>query len=74
VNALLELVCVRPFDYRPGIYVEFPAIDGKAEGERTVGRLWHRWEENIKVQLNTNRTGVCEMDLSGLGHGQQAVR
>jgi len=73
VNALLDLVCVRLCDQCPEVYVEFDQLIhavGKAEGKRTVGRLWCRWEHNVKV----NRAAVCEMDLSGLGHGQLAVR
>jgi hypothetical protein len=40
---------------------------GRPEGKRTLGRNWHRWEDNIKLDLREigNRWG--EVDLAGSG-------
>jgi hypothetical protein len=32
---------------------------GKPEGRRPVGRPWHRWEDNIKIDLQ----GIYWIDL-----------
>jgi len=30
----------------------YRVVVGKAEGQRLLARLWHRWEENIKIDLS----------------------
>jgi len=32
---------------------------GKHEGKRPLGRSWHRWEDNIKMDLRDVEWGVC---------------
>jgi hypothetical protein len=37
---------------------------GKPEGKRPLGRLRHRWEDTIEIDLNRNRVGTCGLDAS----------
>jgi hypothetical protein len=39
---------------RGGIY---RVLEGKPEGKRPLGRLRHRWEDNIKMDLKEVRCG-----------------
>jgi hypothetical protein len=41
-------------------------VDGKAEGDRTLGRRRHNWEDDIKIELK-EYGGRCELDSSSLG-------
>jgi len=40
---------------------------GKPEGKRPLGRLRHRWEDTIEIDLNRNRVGTCGLDAPGSG-------
>jgi hypothetical protein len=43
-------------------------LPGKPEGNRALGRLTHRWEDNIKTDSETNRLGGCVLDYSASGY------
>ena len=45
---------------------------GKPEGRRPLGRPRHRWEENIKMDLQEVGCGGYELDRAGSGKGQVA--
>jgi len=38
---------------------------GRAEGKRPFGRPWHRWEGNIKLDLQELGWGEHGLNLSG---------
>jgi hypothetical protein len=42
---------------------------GKSEGRRPLGRLRHRWVDNIKMILREIGWGWYGLDLSGSGEG-----
>ena len=44
---------------------------GKPEGKRPLGTPRHRWEDNIKVDLQEERLGYG-LDSAGSGQGQVA--
>jgi hypothetical protein len=37
---------------------------GKQEENRSPGRPIHRWEDNIKLDLNRNKMGLCGLNSS----------
>ena len=41
---------------RRGVY---RVLVGKAEGKGTFGRIWSRWEDNFKMNLQELGCGVC---------------
>jgi hypothetical protein len=45
---------------------------GKPEGKRPLERHRCRCEDNIRMDLNGNRVGMCGLDSSGLGWGSVA--
>jgi len=40
---------------------------GKPEGKRPIGRLWLRWEDNIKMDLQEVGWGGYGLDRVGSG-------
>jgi hypothetical protein len=38
---------------------------GKQEGKRPLGRHWHTWENNIKIDLKRNRVRRYGLNASG---------
>jgi hypothetical protein len=44
---------------------------GKPEGMRPLGRPMHRWEDNIK--MNLQEVGCGDMDWIGLAQGKRQV-
>ena len=43
----------------------YRVLVGKTEGERTIGRLRRRWEDNIKMNLQEVRCrGMARIDLA----------
>ena len=42
---------------RNGLY---RILVGKPEGKRPLGRPWHRWEDNIKMDLQEVECGVTD--------------
>ena len=38
----------------------YRGLVGKPEGKRPLGRPWHRWEDNIKMDLQ--EVGLWDMD------------
>ena len=52
---------------RRGVY---RVLVGKPEGKRPLGRPRHRWEDNIKMNLQD--VGGCGLDRAGSGQGQVA--
>ena len=52
-----------------GIY---RVLVGKPERKRPLGRPRHRWEENIKMNLQEVGCGGCELDRAGSGQRQVA--
>ena len=49
---------------RRGIY---RVLVGKPERRRPLGRLRHRWENNIKIDLQEVGCGVYRLDRAGSG-------
>ena len=45
---------------------------GKPEGKRALGRLRHRWEDNIKIDLQEVRCGG--MDWNEMAHDRASWR
>jgi hypothetical protein len=43
----------------------FEILTGKSEGNKSLGRPRHRWEDNIRIDLNRNRVLSCGLDSSG---------
>jgi hypothetical protein len=41
----------------------YRALVGKPEGKRPLGRPGHRWEDNIKIDLQENDWGMDWIDL-----------
>jgi hypothetical protein len=37
----------------------------KLEGKRQLKRPWHKWEDNIRMDLSEIRVGGCGLDISG---------
>jgi len=37
----------------------YRVLVGKAEGKGTFGRIWSRWEDNFKMNLQELGCGVC---------------
>jgi len=54
---------------RRGVY---RVLVGKPEGKRPLGRLRHRWEDNIKMYLQEVGCGGHGLDQAGSGYGQVA--
>jgi len=54
---------------RRGVY---RVLVGKPEGKRPLGRLRHRWEDNIKMDLQEVECGG--MDWMGLAQGRDRWR
>jgi hypothetical protein len=54
---------------RRGVY---KILLGKPEGKRPLGRQWHRWENNIKMDLQKVYVGV--MDWFELAHDRDCWR
>jgi hypothetical protein len=48
---------------------EYRILVGKPEGKRPLGRLRHRWVDNIKMDLKRERMGWYGLDQSGLRIG-----
>jgi hypothetical protein len=42
----------------------YGVLVGRPEGRTTIGRPWHRWEDNIKVDIQEVRCGGHVLDLS----------
>jgi hypothetical protein len=38
----------------------YKILVGKPEGKRRLGRPWHRWDENIKMDLQELGRGVMD--------------
>jgi hypothetical protein len=47
-----------------GRRVSYGILVGKPEGKRVLGRLWHRWEDNIRIELQ--EMGWGGMDWIGV--------
>jgi hypothetical protein len=43
---------------------EYKIVVGKPEGKRPHGRLWRRWEDNIKIDLR--EVGFGDVDWTDL--------
>ena len=43
----------------------YRVLVGKPVGERPLGRRRHRWEDNIKMDLQEVGCGGCGLDLAG---------
>ena len=54
---------------RRGVY---RVLVGKPEGKRKFGRPRHRWEDNIKMDLQEVGGGGHGLDRTGSGYGQVA--
>ena len=54
---------------RTGIY---RVLAKKPEGKRPLGRPRHRWEDNIKMDLQEVGCGGNGLDRSGSGYGRVA--
>jgi len=50
----------------------YRVLVGKPEGERPLGRHAHRWEDNIKMDLQEVGCGGHGLDRAGSGWGQVA--
>jgi len=48
----------------------YRVLVGKPEGRRLVGRPRHRWEDNIKMDLQEVGCGGYGLDRAGSGSGQ----
>jgi hypothetical protein len=35
--------------------ISYKFLDGKPEGKRSLGRPWHAWKDNIKINLKDLR-------------------
>jgi hypothetical protein len=47
-------------------------VVGKPEGKRPLGRLRHRWEDNIRMDLQ--EVGCGDMDWIGLAQDRDRLR
>jgi hypothetical protein len=54
---------------RRGVY---RVLVGKSEGKRPLGRLWPRWENNIKIDVQ--EVGCGGMDWIGLAQDRDRWR
>jgi hypothetical protein len=45
----------------------YKILVGKSEGNRPFGIPWHRWEDDIKMDLGEMGDGGCGLDSSGSG-------
>jgi hypothetical protein len=45
----------------------YGVLVGKPEGKRSLGRLGHRWEDNIKMNLQKFGGGEYGLDRAGSG-------
>jgi hypothetical protein len=45
----------------------YRVLVGKPEGKRPLGRLRHRWEDNIKLDIQEVEWGGYGLDQSGSG-------
>jgi len=45
----------------------YRVLVGEPEGKRPLGRPWHRWEDNIKMDLQEVSSGEHGLDRAGLG-------
>jgi hypothetical protein len=50
----------------------YRGLVGKPEGKRPVGRLQHRWEDNIKMDIQ--EVGCWDMDWIGLAQDRDRWR
>jgi hypothetical protein len=47
----------------------YRVLVGKPEGKRQLGRTWHRWEENIKMNFQEVGLAGCGLDRADSGEG-----
>ena len=61
--------CIACMGVRRGLY---GVLVGKPEGKRPLGRPRHRWEDNIKTELQ--EVGCWDMDWIGLAQDRDRWR
>jgi hypothetical protein len=45
----------------------YKVFAGKPEGKNPLGRLRHRWEDGIRMDIREIGLGVCGLDSTGSG-------
>jgi hypothetical protein len=51
IHSCLSEVCMCSFSLTVKLSIILQYLNPKPEGKRPLGRPWHRWEDNIKMDL-----------------------